>query len=421
MTFVPSPDQEKAANEFLNFLYSPTAHEMTLSGSAGTGKTTLMRHLLHLVRTQKEVIKLLTKSNNSALSVHLTSTTNKAANVLSEATMEQSGTIHSLLGLRPMRDYGTGKEYYTRSRDSQVVSNHLIVIDEASMINKDLLQLIRDNTMDCKVLYVMDRFQLAPVGENTCPAYSQVSLKSELTQIQRQVAGSPIIDLATDFRNAVMGQSFPKIENRGAEVVHVDGATFKSMVDDAYQQPHNANDLRIVAWTNNRVRDYNKYVRSLFTPFSTYQVGERLLANSTIVGSGGEFLMRTDQIGTVTSVSAVETIRGIEGYWISIDGKPEMFLPLDFTQVTTLLKHLRKHKNWSDFYNVQDFFVDLRPIHSNSVHKSQGSTYKNVFIDVSDIGRNTKLHEIARLMYVATSRASEKVIMTGDLPRRVYK
>jgi len=40
---------------------------------------------------------------------------------------------------------------------------------------------------------------------------------------------------------------------------------------------------------------------------------------------------------------------------------------------------------------------------------------------LDDIGRNNKTQEIARLMYVAISRAREKVFMTGTLPARLYE
>jgi exodeoxyribonuclease V len=65
-------------------------------------------------------------------------------------------------------------------------------------------------------------------------------------------------------------------------------------------------------------------------------------------------------------------------------------------------------------------YADLRSPHSTTVHKSQGSTYQVAFIDLTDIGRNTKSYELTRLLYVAITRAAQKVFVTGELPARLY-
>lgn len=74
--------------------------------------------------------------------------------------------------------------------------------------------------------------------------------------------------------------------------------------------------------------------------------------------------------------------------------------------------------NWH--FELKNEFSDLRAPHASTVHKSQGSTYQYCFVDLSDIGRNTRWEEIARLVYVALTRASHTVLVTGALPERVY-
>jgi hypothetical protein len=66
---------------------------------------------------------------------------------------------------------------------------------------------------------------------------------------------------------------------------------------------------------------------------------------------------------------------------------------------------------WFDFYRLQKYFADLRPGYCLTVHKSQGSTYNNVFIDVNDIVSNPDHEETLRCLYVAVSRASENVVI----------
>jgi len=93
-----------------------------------------------------------------------------------------------------------------------------------------------------------------------------------------------------------------------------------------------------------------------------------------------------------------------------------MCVALDSAELKEKLKVLSKQKDWHNYYTVKEFFADLRPPHASTVHKSQGSTYKKVFIDLVDIGANHVSEEVARMLYVAITRASEEVILYGDLP-----
>lgn len=62
-------------------------------------------------------------------------------------------------------------------------------------------------------------------------------------------------------------------------------------------------------------------------------------------------------------------------------------------------------------------FADIRPMYACTVHKSQGSTYDEVFINLTDFKRmyasDPKM--TARLLYVAFSRAKHRVYLTGDI------
>jgi ATP-dependent exoDNAse (exonuclease V) alpha subunit len=60
-------------------------------------------------------------------------------------------------------------------------------------------------------------------------------------------------------------------------------------------------------------------------------------------------------------------------------------------------------------------WIDLRAAYAQTVNKSQGSTYDRVFIDLDDIRRCNSGDQIARMLYVAVSRAREQVFLTGDL------
>ena len=66
---------------------------------------------------------------------------------------------------------------------------------------------------------------------------------------------------------------------------------------------------------------------------------------------------------------------------------------------------------WANYHDFKDAFADVQPPHAMTAHKSQGSTYGTVFVDLVDIKRNHKRKEMWQLLHVACSRASENVVI----------
>ena len=67
---------------------------------------------------------------------------------------------------------------------------------------------------------------------------------------------------------------------------------------------------------------------------------------------------------------------------------------------------------------MKETFPDLRAKDSCTVHKSQGSTYDTVFVDLGDLSVCRNPADAARLFYVAFSRARNRVVMYGNLAER---
>ena len=89
--------------------------------------------------------------------------------------------------------------------------------------------------------------------------------------------------------------------------------------------------------------------------------------------------------------------------------------PEDYKKV---LNFLRKNKDWKKFYTIKDYFGDLRNRDSCTVHKSQGSTVNDVFIDLEDLMKCRQPDMVRRLLYVAISRARNNVYFYGDLKEK---
>jgi len=414
-----SEDQDLALGKIIQFLGDATQKEMVLAGPAGTGKTYLTRHILTAARgTSHRMLRLLLGTKKK-LDTELTSTTNKAATVLSNSTGENVRTIHSLLGLRPMKDYTTGETKMVPTNNTKMLEHLFLIVDEASMINDHLLNTIRKQTMKCKILYILDEYQLAPVKASSIPVIETITNQVRLTTIQRQAKDSAIITCAAGFRNALDTGIFPQIMSFGSDVQHVSKPEFKQVIDEAFIKEQTDESYKIMAWANKRVHQYNNYIRKLKNLPPFFKLDERVLVNSAIT-YGDTVLHRTDSIVKVTyMMPGME--QGISGWNIELNGSSMHFIAENPSKVHALKSALKKAKEWKKFYEVEETFADLRPLYAGTVTKSQGSTYHTTFIDVADIGRNTKNKEIARLMYTAITRASNKVYLCGELPARLYR
>ena len=411
-------DQTAAANEFFQFLGDPTCSEFVIQGPAGTGKTTLISHLLNQIPKQERVLKSIGAEGFNFHDTYVTATTRKAAQVICEKLGFPNMTIHSLLGLKVENSRSTGETSLTRRSGASDVSKSLIIIDEASFIDEGLLEAIRSYTHECKVVYIGDPFQLTPAKSYSCPVFNGLMKTVKLTQIMR--FDGHIDKLSAQYRDAVSSEVFPHIVTDDVQIRHVDGPTFQQLVEESFKPSFYTNNdkAKVVAWTNQRVHEYNKFIRAQKGCTAAIERGEAMITNRPIMERNGSVLYHTDAVVHVTSVSKPTTCKGVEGLYVTIDHTIEIFVATDHDALKQKLKELRKAKQWAEYFEILEHWADLRPPYACTVHKSQGSTYERVLIDLSDIGRCNIKTDVARMLYVAISRASKEVILYGMLPEK---
>lgn len=434
-TITLSPSQDKACDDFRKFLLTSNETEFILSGAAGTGKSFLVAYLLDLVQDEFELIRIM-KQSARPYRFQYTATTNKAATVLSGMTGNSAArTIHSLLGLQIRNNYQTGTTFLVQGKDCENLNQTILIIDEASMISVELLEIIQKASRkykNCKILYVGDNSQLPPVGETVSPVFRDTNKIHYLTEIQRQAAGSPIITLSHKYREILDNPEtpWPTIESAGDAIVyHENATTWNAAIKAAYTQKHAPDELRILGWTNDQVISYNRWIRSLLGYVDEFSPGEVMMLNNAIT-MNDRLRARTDSVHMIDSVDPT-TLDGLPGYNLVLKSHAtgdylKLFQPKDWAVARRSLAMIaKKCKNkelpWEEFFSRKNSWADLRSIYAQTVHKSQGSTYREVFVDVSDIGRNTKWYEVARLMYVAITRASHRVHFYGELAERYIR
>jgi ATP-dependent exoDNAse (exonuclease V) alpha subunit len=199
-TFTPTAGQEEAIQEFKLFMKTPfdTWPVFTLCGFAGTGKTTLVKHLVDTMRENASV---------DVPIVRVVAPTGKAASVLRKKQFTGATTVHALLYspsvVNRFDDDGNwiGQELvFSLKMPDMAAGTKLIVVDEASMVDdemsRDLLSL------GIKILAIGDPFQLPPVKASTSGLLDVEKPDAMLTEVTRQAHDSPVLHLATVIRES---------------------------------------------------------------------------------------------------------------------------------------------------------------------------------------------------------------------------
>lgn len=404
-------EQEVALERFTQFLLDEQEPVMAITGYAGTGKTTLIRILLKRLEGYMKMWELLTQDRPD-LDVALTATTNKAAEAFSDATGRSAGTIHSFLKLRVSTDYDTGAKKLAPAKGAVIRTGHLLFIDEASMVDPHLLSLIFSQTKDCKIVFMGDDAQLPPVKYPTTPVFSAGFPTAALTQVVRQAAGSPITELATQFRLTVKSGIWTPFTPDGEAVIHMDREAFDQAVLTEFNRPDwHYHDSKVLAYTNHRAISYNNALREHIKGSPELEEGDYAVCNSYV--KTGEAKIATDALVRITKIEDPETKHEVLGRYITVDGHIRVFAPYNPADMKRLATWAVNHKDWKIQRELESW-IDLRAAYAQTVNKSQGSTYNRVFIDIDDIATCTNGNLIARLMYVAVSRARYQVFLTGD-------
>lgn len=415
MSLQLTTDQEQAVNEFRQFLLSKDEDGWILEGFAGTGKTTLVKYLLDQIDTMYAARKLIDPDFGDGWTVRLTATTHKAAEALSDSLNIKVHTIHSALGLIVAKDKRTGSTQLEIKEGASLLRNELIFIDEASYINEEMLSFIQEQTSKCKIVYIGDPSQLTPVKCTNAPAFDLNHRKTRLNEVVRQKEGTQIMLLASWFRELVNDGNHFQFTPDGISVERCDNDRWAQAIKDEFTRPdwHHA-DSKVLAWTNATVNSYNKTIRELMHGEPELAVGDYAVVNNYVKLSK-RISFQTDQLVKIQQRSSLQMEHGVEGYWTDLDGKFTAFCPVSVKQAKHVANQARKDERFGVANTIEDTFVDLRAAYSCTVNKAQGSTFNKVFIDLDDIGKNRNLNQQARLLYVAASRAREKVFLVGDI------
>lgn len=440
-----TPDQQVAANTIQSWAENrifkgEDDYFITLSGYAGTGKTTVMNIILQNLRHKKVVVS---------------APTHKAKKVIAKSTNRPAETIQKLLGLRPnveIEDFNPNKPIFMQLAEETIQYYQILVIDEASMLNSAIIDLIYEKAVKhkVKVIFMGDKYQLPPVNEKISKVFLLTNIVN-LETIVRQSNSNPNQKLIEIARNDVRDETDNimqyitdiKIdinEDEGfkrLEKTEFYNATVEKYYDAEYNQ--NPDIVKTIAWTNKTVKVLNRYIRSkIIESNELIEVGDILMGYKSItkeIKTPPYYIPIIENSADyiVTQVRIIDNvILGVKLKGYSVEFK-DCSLPVfilhpdsyeDFIkEYNTRLNIGKTQRRWKQFYDFKDpicLFEDIIDEHGSlvaskdldygyaiTVHKSQGSTYENVSILLSDLLKNRTASERRKLIYVALSRTSK--------------
>ena len=395
-----------------------------LKGSAGTGKTFSLKHLLKRFRG----------------ATVFTAPTNKATKVLRESLASptytpECCTIYSLLGLK-LEASGAVKEIrLPKDKTPNLKVYKLVVVDEGSMLNSQLLGYIKrcaDAYPGLKFLFMGDAAQLPPVKELISPVWKLDCPQASLTRVMRH--DNQILELVTRIRDKV-DHPAPTVKlssnfEGGEGVWHLSRPTFNLHLEGAAKIGLFSDEgmAKVIAWRNKTVDAYNRQIRHIIfgdNP-APWLKGDRLIFTEPAKNPNDtdEIVATTDDEGEVIRIEVdyhpIHSEFKCYALTVELDTggavcawaiHPEAF-PEHTKKLARMMAEAQANpRQWKAFWEFKESFHAVRHGYAITAHRSQGSTYQNVFVDTMDILANPNRQEAFRCLYVACSRPSHKLIL----------
>lgn len=454
--FDATESQKKAIDKLYDFLCDRD-HLSTLiiKGYAGTGKTTLIRSIVHAF---KEI----------GINTILMASTGRAAKTLSLVSQKTALTIH--------RQIYTAEDYGVMNASGYAISpnkykNTIFIVDEASMIGKAMPDvkifgsgdLLRDlisyvySGDGCRLIIVGDTAQLPPVGETLSQALDNFALENlglrtydvSLTDVVRQSFDSGILYNATLLRETISNDKNATDENtilpisiktkQFNDITILNQSEIVDTIYDAFRIYGQDNCL-IVCLSNKSALIHNQGVRNKILDYEEPLVrGERLIVSK----NNYHYTKRRDRSDFIANGEMIEIQRIIRRQHIYdmdfVDA--DIYLPdreeekcvkllmssittekaqlsqderlLLFNKISEDYTHIKSRKSLNKEVIKNEFWgaLEVKYGYAVTAHKAQGGQWSCVFVDMRSFAYLTANKQMLRWLYTALTRAKEKVYL----------
>lgn len=367
---------------------------MILTGGPGTGKTTVIRGICHLLSRLEEfsLDEADYRGSDKPYPVRLVAPTGRAAKRMSEATSLPAMTIHRLLGWRG--------DFFEHDADHPI-SGRLLIVDEASMMDMWLAyQLVRTVPEGMKVIFVGDADQLPSVGPGQVLHHMIESGRIpyvDLRYIFRQAEGSSIVSLAHEMKRGSLPDNIlePTDDRRffPCDKDHVAPVAVK-LVQQAMKRGYSIFDVQVLAPIYRGPAGIDLLNRELQQAINPRREGKREL-------TWGDSVFRLgDKVLQLSNHPEHPVYNGDIGKVIALDENVTdgicLWVRFDQTEVGYTRSQLNQ----------------LSLAYCISIHKAQGSEFPIVVLPVVQAYRRMLKRN---LVYTAVTRAKAYLMLCGEV------
>lgn len=412
---------------------------LLLQGQAGTGKTFIVNDFVKYLEQKHYPFVLCAPTHKSKL-------------VLETFTNTEAVTLHSLLALAPNveifnLDY---KQLKFKAKDKICIPyNGIVIVDEASMITDDLYKLLteRCQELNTRILFVGDSAQIQGVAEKHISKVFRCPNKITLTILHRQNKDNGLLPMFEKLRTHSLSEFSNIRSDEGNLYVYRNIKDFMLKCTEYFEVAKYKGDIsyvKLIAYTNARVQGFNECIRRLLWKDNEeyHQYGFLTGYENFNYKRSAQIYNSLDYIIVSPPKRVSRTITGygkVSGYLLELYDTVykkvlELFvLPKDFEDYNTIAQKLEdirfsaleskvtstKHFYWKQYFNMYNSFavpIDLewdgRVVkkktidygYASTVHKIQGSSLTNIFIDMDNIMKCRNEEELRQIQYVALSR-----------------
>ena len=336
-----------------------------ITGGPGTGKTQTEKILLEAYRRL-----------SGGKPVTLVAPTGQAAKRMTASTGYPASTIHLALGIFP-GETDPGK--------AKMLPDGLLVIDEASMLDNELLRMLLAKTPDsASIVFIGDADQLPSIGAgNVFEELTRCVPVARLTKIFRQ--GGDAADIAYNAARIKTGTTQMIEGDRFSFVKAGSSGEIQKTVCELYKKAAEKSGLESVVvlsplrrFTETGVNLLNTALRKTVSDETRYveYEGTKLYLNDKVVFLRNKLGLVNGDIGKVSEIRGETVVCSFGDITIKLSGS---------------------ELSW------------VTPAYAETIHKSQGDEYPIVILVADESHPNSKA-----LVYTAVTRAKERVIVVGS-------
>jgi len=374
---------------------------VVLTGSGGTGKSTTTAEIIRAYKGE----------------IAVTATTNKAKDVLAQASSHHASTIQSRMGFVIVQKGFT--------QDLQQMNDpkyaRLIVVDEISMLPYNVYaEIMRalDEKLIQQVLFLGDPIQLKAIGKSIHPDEIP-GVHLELMEQMRQTGDDP-------SRTAYLQALRTAIEEgHDAPPPFPEDSPSLTLTQDhkEFADAYNAQTgiKKIIAYRNRVVDKYNTTI---------HEGDEAFLPGDSVIIDQPLGKARNGDLVNIISVDLEDKLDRYRLRVVTTIG--ERYTIYHWNNTTAYNNYLETFVDVGDeigYWKVRNESFGLKHQYACTVFKAQGSSYDAVFLDGTDLWnahatpKNEWNHPISmddflRMLYVSVSRMREHCyVFVGDLRR----